>query len=157
MRYILLTGESRFCLDFTDRCASLEKTRWRVQAANIAEHDRCGGGSVMVWVGISWNGRSDLVARRHTAKMVQVYIERESIDRMDWSARSSDLNPREHMRNELQVRSLARQLHPRTIQEFWAMLVQELAVIPSRNRIRNMRRCCQAVIIVKGHVHGIKS
>ena len=35
---------------------------------------------------------------------------------MDWSARSPDLNPIEHMWNELQVRLSARQIQPRSLQ-----------------------------------------
>ena len=51
-----------FCLDFTDRRARVwRRPRKRFQAGNIAEHDRYEGGSVMVWAGISWDGRTDLV------------------------------------------------------------------------------------------------
>jgi hypothetical protein len=58
--------------------------------------------------------------------VVQAFLERESIV----PARSPDLNPKEHMWNELQVRVTARQLQPRTTKELGAMLVQEWADIP---------------------------
>jgi hypothetical protein len=76
----------------------------------------------------------------HRARVVQDYLERESIERMDWPARSSDLNQIEHMWNELQTRTSARQLQPRTILELGAMLVKEWAVIPVRT-IKNLIGC----------------
>ena len=58
---VLFTDESRFCLDFTDKCQLV----WRMSKEqfhylNVAEHDRYGKGSVMVWAGISAKGNTDL-------------------------------------------------------------------------------------------------
>ena len=58
---VLFTDESRFCADFTDRRARV----WRMPNERfapvcVAEHDRFGGGSVMVWAGISAQGKTDL-------------------------------------------------------------------------------------------------
>ncbi len=36
-------------------------------------------------------------ARPHTARVAQAYLEQEGIDVMEWSARSPDLNPMEHL------------------------------------------------------------
>ena len=60
---VLFTDESRFCLDFTDR----RQLVWRMHKErfddlNVAEHDRYGKGSVIVWAGISVNGKTDLYA-----------------------------------------------------------------------------------------------
>jgi hypothetical protein len=61
-RHVLLTDESSFCLDVTDRCARVwRRQSERLYAANIAENDRYGGRSVLVRGGISLNGRTDLV------------------------------------------------------------------------------------------------
>jgi transposase len=82
-------------------------------------------------------------ARRHRARVVQDYREWESIERMDWPARSADLKPIEQLWKELLVRIIARQLQLRTIQELLAMNVQVWAVIPirtNRNLKGNMRR-----------------
>ena len=58
---ILFTDEWRCCLDFTDRHARVwRRSGERFQDANISEHDRYGGGSIMVWAGISRGGRTDL-------------------------------------------------------------------------------------------------
>ena len=47
--------------DFTDKRARVwRRPEERLHADNIAEHDHYGGGSVMVWGGISWDGLTDL-------------------------------------------------------------------------------------------------
>ena len=58
---VLFTDESRFCVDFHDG----RRRVWRMQGERyadccVAEHDRFGGGSVMVWGGISITGKTDL-------------------------------------------------------------------------------------------------
>ncbi|KAL0153599.1 hypothetical protein M9458_051079 [Cirrhinus mrigala] len=60
-RPVLFTDESRFTLSSCDR----RERVWRRQgeryaACNVVQHDRFGGGSVMVWGGISMEGRTDL-------------------------------------------------------------------------------------------------
>ena len=60
---MLFTDESRFCLDFTDRRQLVWRMpKERFDDLNVAEHDRYGKGSVMVWAGISVNGKTDLYA-----------------------------------------------------------------------------------------------
>ena len=80
---VLFTDESRFCVDFTDRRARV----WRMQNERFApvcvvEHDRFGGGSVMVWVGISAQRKTDLhvidngtlTALRYVNEILDVYV-----------------------------------------------------------------------------------
>ena len=72
-RPVLFTDESRYCL-FTDR----RTKEWRrpgenLHADNIAEHDRYGGGSVMVWGGISWDGCTDLFVLHRGTLTAQRY------------------------------------------------------------------------------------
>ncbi len=58
---VLFTDESRFTLSTCDRRERVWRTRGECYAAcNIVHHDRFGGGSVMVWGGISMEGRIDL-------------------------------------------------------------------------------------------------
>ena len=79
---VLFTDESRFCVDFTDRRARV----WRMPNERfapvcVAEHDRFGGGSVMVWAGISAQGKTDLLidngtltALRYVNEILDVYV-----------------------------------------------------------------------------------
>lgn len=60
-RPVLFTDESRFTLSTCDR----HERVWRRQgehypSCNIVQYDRFGGGSLMVWGGISMEGRWDL-------------------------------------------------------------------------------------------------
>jgi hypothetical protein len=50
--------ESRFCLDFHDgRRRVWRQKKERFKNCCVAEHDRFGGGFVMVWGGISYDGQ----------------------------------------------------------------------------------------------------
>ena len=77
------TNESRFCVDFTDRRARV----WRMPNEHfapvcVAEHDWFGGGSVMVWAGISAQRKTDLhvidngtlTALRYVNEILDVYV-----------------------------------------------------------------------------------
>lgn len=58
---ILFTDESRFCLDFHDgRLRTWRRTGERFDDVCVRERDRYGGGSVMVWGGISFGLRTEL-------------------------------------------------------------------------------------------------
>ncbi|KAG2456868.1 TCB2 transposase, partial [Polypterus senegalus] len=60
-RTVLFTDESRFTLSTCDRRERVWRSRGESYAAcNIVQHDWFGGGSVMVWGGISMEGRTDL-------------------------------------------------------------------------------------------------
>jgi len=45
---VLFTDESRFCLDVTDRGRMWRKYIERFHLQNVAQHNRYGGGSIMV-------------------------------------------------------------------------------------------------------------
>ncbi|MCI4390161.1 hypothetical protein PGIGA_G00119410 [Pangasianodon gigas] len=58
---VLSTDESRFTLSICDRSERVWRCRGeRYAACNIIQHDWFGGGSAMVWGGISLEGRTDL-------------------------------------------------------------------------------------------------
>ncbi|KAI4890921.1 hypothetical protein NFI96_007190 [Prochilodus magdalenae] len=60
-KYYYITDESRFYLSTCDISDRLWRRRGeRYAACNIIQHDWFGGGSVMVWGGISLEGRTDL-------------------------------------------------------------------------------------------------
>ncbi len=60
-RSVLFTNESRFTLNTCDRCERVWRSCGEHYAPwNIVQRDRSGGGSVMVWGGISMEGCTDL-------------------------------------------------------------------------------------------------
>jgi transposase len=73
---IVFSDESRFCLDMSDgriRVHRLMTERYLDEC--ILEKDRYGGGSVMVWGAMSWDGLSRLISIRGTMKAAD-YIEK---------------------------------------------------------------------------------
>ncbi len=142
-------------------------------AGNI---DRFGGGSVMVWGGISMEGISiryqDEIlgaivrpyagavgpgfllvhdnARLHVARVCRQFLEDEGIDTIESPPRSPDLNPIEHLW-DIMFRSIRRrQVAPQTVQELSDALVQIWEEIP-QDTIRSLiRRRCQAFIQAHG-------
>ena len=72
---------------------------------------------------------------------------RETVVRMEWPARSPDLNTIEHAWDILQSAILARPGQPRTLQELRDALVAEWRLIP-QNRIQTLitsMRCCAVI------------
>jgi len=192
LRPILFTDESRFCLDFHDgRRRVWRQKNERFKDCCVVEHDRFGGGSIMVWGGISFDGSTDLYviangsltgmryrdeildpivrpyagaigdgfmlmddnARPHRARLVNDYLNSETIQRMDWPAYSPDLNPIEHAWDILQQRISKRPQAPNTLQELADVLEEEWHQIPQadfRNLVQSFPRRCRAVIQARG-------
>ena len=64
-RHVMFSDESRFYLRFTDGRKRVWRRRGeRYVKATIMEHDSYGGGSVMVWGGITYDRRTDLIVIR---------------------------------------------------------------------------------------------
>ena len=190
---MLFTDESKFCIDFTDRRARV----WRAQNKRfapvcVAEHDRYGKGSVMIWAGISMQWKTDLHtiengtltavryvneildvyvrpyagaigadfilmednARPYRAHVTNQYLEDATIVRMDWPARSLDMNPIEHAWDMLQKAISARSVQPTAVPQLRTALQEEWARLPQqqlRRLISSMRRRCQTVIDARGN------
>ena len=92
-------------------------------------------------------------ARPHRARVVQEYLERESIERMDWPAVSPDLNPIEHVWDQLQYRLSQRPNQPQTLDDLENALREEWNNLPQQNLetlIMSMQRRCQAVLRAHG-------
>lgn len=196
---VLFSDESRICLQGSDgRQRVYRRPGERYAQCCIEETVSYGGGSIMVWGGISLAARTDLVivvgrdgggnrrgltadryireiledyvvpyagfigenvlfmhdnARPHTAQIVRQYLHDVGIRSMEWPARSPDLNPIEHIWDELKRRIRARDPPITSIiqlriaaEEEWRNIPQDFIV----RLIRSMRTRMLAVIRARG-------
>ena len=82
-------------------------------------------------------------ARPHRARGVQDYFWQHGIQRMDWPARSPDMNPIEHMSDLLDRRVSGRHQVPQTVAELCQALIDEWHNVPQvdiTNLVDSMRR-----------------
>ncbi|GFW31819.1 transposable element Tcb1 transposase [Trichonephila clavipes] len=89
----------------------------------------------------------------HRTVAAEQLLESEDIERMDWPARSPDLNLIEHVWGFLGRRLAARTLLPVTIRELRLALQDEWAAIPQQlidTLILSMGRRCETCLVVKG-------
>ncbi|GFU85298.1 transposable element Tcb2 transposase [Trichonephila clavipes] len=95
----------------------------------------------------------DLNAPCHRIVAAEQLLESEDIERMDWPARSPDLNPIEHVWDFLGRRLAARTLPPVTIRELRLALQDEWAAMPQQlidTLILSMDRRCETCLAVRG-------
>ncbi|GBM73003.1 Transposable element Tcb1 transposase [Araneus ventricosus] len=93
-------------------------------------------------------------ARPHRARLVRSYLEVETIPHMSWPARSTNLNPIEHVWGMLGRRFAGRSVEPGTLHELQLVLLQEWALLPQQainDTIASMPRRCQACISARGY------
>ncbi|GFY21728.1 transposable element Tcb2 transposase [Trichonephila clavipes] len=85
----------------------------------------------------------------HPTVAAEQFLESEDIERMDWPAQSSDLNPIEHVWGFLGRRFAARALPPVTIRELRLALQDEWAAMPQQlidTLILSMGRRCETCL-----------
>ncbi|GFX90111.1 transposable element Tcb2 transposase [Trichonephila clavipes] len=90
----------------------------------------------------------------HRKVAAEQLLESEDIERMDWPARSPDLNPIEHVWDFLDRRLAARILPPVTIRELRLALQDEWAAMPQQlndTLILSMGRRCETCLAVRGY------
>lgn len=188
---VLFSDESRFTMSFNDGRIHVWRRRGeRFNDACVREHDHYGGGSTMVWGGISLNHRTRLHrvqgnltgvnyrddilqpivlpilrtighnailqddnARPHRARVVNEFMQHQQVVRMDWPARSPDLNPIEHLWDVLGRRLRMNPRQPNNLTELFQNLQQEWESIPQetvRRLIGSMRSRCMSCIEANG-------
>ncbi|GFV70979.1 transposable element Tcb1 transposase [Trichonephila clavipes] len=166
MRTSTLYSESRFSLSSDSHRILIWRERGsRNHSSNIIERDRYGGRGVLLWGGIMLASRTDLHifdavplfmddnAPCHRTVAAEQLLESEDIERMDWPARSPDLNPIEHVLDFLGRRLAARTLPPVTIRELRLALQDEWAAMPQQlidTLILSMGRRCETCLAVRG-------
>lgn len=189
---ILFSDESRIGLYGADgRDRVYRRSGERYAECTFSERVSFQGGSIMVWAGIAFNSRTELVivengtltaaryvqeiveehvlphalfigdtfvlmhdnARPHTARCVNEYLSEVGIARMDWPARSPDLNPIEHLWDQLKKRIRSRKPRPTSLEELKTAALEEWEVIPQENiktLILSMQQRMEEVITKRG-------
>ncbi|GFX04013.1 DDE_3 domain-containing protein [Trichonephila clavipes] len=96
-------------------------------------------------------------ARPHRARIVEEYLEDHGLERMEWPARSPDLNPIEHLWNYLGREVAALNPPPRSLHELKQGLLCVWSSLPipvSDNLINSMgNRCRQCIQHYAVHAH----
>lgn len=195
-RQVLFSDESRMCLHGSDRRGRVyRRPGERFAQCCFAETVAYGGGSCMMWAGISFDGKTELVfvpgggrgggltsdryisdillehvvpyagyigddfllmhdnARCHTARVTTEYLEEVGIATLDWPALSPDLNPIEHVWDELKRKVRSRTPAPSCLNELKAALIEDWEGIPQESiqkLIRSMKNRLRAVIRARG-------
>ncbi|KAK7116312.1 hypothetical protein V1264_002016 [Littorina saxatilis] len=190
---VLFTDESRYCLEPADGRIRVWRRRGeRFAEGAVLERQRFGGGSVMVWGGISTRLRTPLYhvvgnltgvryqneilqplvvpalqaigprailqddnAPPHRSAAVNTFIQQARVNRMLWPANSPDLNPIEHMWDELCRRVQQHHPPPANLGQLLQWLQQEWNGVPRAficNLIHSMRqRCVECLAHNGGH------
>ncbi|GFT47851.1 transposable element Tcb2 transposase [Trichonephila clavipes] len=95
-------------------------------------------------------------ARPHRARIVEEYLEDHGLERMEWPARSPDLNPIEHLWDYLGKEVVALNPPPRSLHELKQGLLCVWSSLPipvSDNLINSMgNRCRQCIQVRGGHI-----
>jgi transposase len=92
-------------------------------------------------------------ARPHTARVTIDYLEQNNINVLQWPSKSPELNPIEHLWDQLGKRVRQRQPSPQTIDQLRQMLQQEWRTIPRNNvinLIESIPRSWRAVLAARG-------
>lgn len=92
-------------------------------------------------------------ARPHTARATVDYLADNNINTLPWPSKSPDLNPIEHLWDQIGRRVRRRRLQPQTLQQLFHALQEEWRRIPQQNiqrLIRSMPRRCRAVVAAGG-------
>lgn len=88
---------------------------------------------------------------KHTARSVKQWIDEKGIENMWWPAQSPDLNPIEHLWNEVDYS--VKSSRPSSKAELFQVVSEAWGNIPAnrcRTLVESMGRRCQAVIVSKG-------
>ncbi|GFW05286.1 transposable element Tcb2 transposase [Trichonephila clavipes] len=143
---VLFTDESRFSFNSDSHRILIWRERGsHNHPSNIIERDRRYGSAV------PFHGRQCTMSSHSSCRTA--LRESEDIERMDWPARSPDLNPIEHVWDFLGRRLAARTLPPKTIRELRLALQDEWAAMPQQlidTLILSMGRRCETCLAVRG-------
>ncbi|GBN12090.1 hypothetical protein AVEN_242739-1 [Araneus ventricosus] len=89
-------------------------------------------------------------ARPHRAVVVEDYLEGHGLERMEWPARSPDLNPIEHLWDYLGRQVATLSPPPRSLEQGLLRVWSSLPISVSDNLIYNMESRCRQCIQFRG-------
>jgi len=95
----------------------------------------------------------DDYSRSHRARVITDYLQNVGVERMEWPAKSPDLNPIEHLWDQLGRAIRVGVTNTTTLADLQRLLVEEWNAIPQQRVTRlvtSMRRRCQAVVVAYG-------
>lgn len=189
---VLFTDECRIALNAPDgRQRVWRRKGERYLAITTTPTVSFGGGSVMVWGGVSSDARTELVivdnaltatryvedilqehvvpfggfigydqfilmhdnARPHVAHIVNEYLQEVGIQKLQWPARSPDLNPIEHIWDKLKTSIKTASNPPQTLSQLRDAALtawRDLSQVDIKNVIQSMPDRIQAVIRARG-------
>lgn len=157
-------GRVSFCVDMHDGCRrGMRRRGKRYRDCCVTQVSPWGGGSLMLWGGISWRHQtpfvvvdSNISARRYNATRYWNLKGFRSceITLMFYNSRTMpDLKPMQHISDQMGRRVYSRSQPPVNQPQLLQSLNEERNVIPQhqiRRLIRSMRRRCQATIDANG-------
>ena len=89
----------------------------------------------------------------HKARTIKTWFDEFGVEELDWPAQNPDLNPIEHLWDELERRLRARPSRPTSVPDLINALQNEWAPIPTetlQNLVESLPRRVEAVIAAKG-------
>jgi len=89
----------------------------------------------------------------HKARSIKTWLEEFGVEELDWPSLSPDLNPIEHLWEELECRLQARPSRPTSVPDLTNALFAEWAQIPTdtlQNLVESLPRRVAPVIAAKG-------
>ncbi|GFV29811.1 transposable element Tcb2 transposase [Trichonephila clavipes] len=149
---VLFSDESRFSVHPNNRRIFIWRDRGsRNNPAFMHESVRFGGGEC-------WSIGEDFILRNdncrpHRANLVEDFLFKEGIVRMEWPACSPDMNPMEHVWDALGRRVAGHQPPPQTLQKLERALLEEWDRIPQfviNSLIDSMPQRCSTLLAVHG-------
>ncbi|GFX23989.1 transposable element Tcb2 transposase [Trichonephila clavipes] len=150
---VLFTIESRFSLSSDSHLILIWRERGSCNhPSNINERDDMEVAVFSGAMGLQFFFMDDNAPCHRTVASKQL-LESEDIERMDWPARSPDLNPIEHVWEFLGRRLAARTLPPVTIREIRLALQDKWAAMPQKlidTLILSMGRRCETCLADRG-------
>lgn len=92
-------------------------------------------------------------ARPHVAQLTARFLAQHNVETIPWPAMSPDMNPIEHLWDELDRRIRSRNVAPTNVRQLFVALQEEWETIPQQHiqrLVSSMSRRCRSMIVARG-------